>query len=171
MTVSKATGAKGGGVKRKGDDGPSLESLRNQLEAYMDQRGLRSTSQRRIVTDTFFRAEGHYSIEELLALVRKKDPRVGYATVYRTLKMLAEGGLANERQFGDGVTRYELAQGEHHDHLICVYCGKIVEFEEDRIEKLQEQVAKRYGFIVQSHKHELYGVCGDCQTSGRTIRT
>ena len=96
------------------------------------------------------------------------DPKVGYATVYRTLRLLAECKMANARHFGDGVTRYELADDEHHhDHLICVDCGAIVEFEDDAIELLQERVAERHGFTLQSHKHELYGHCTQTDCSRR----
>ena len=131
----------------------------------MAKKGLRSTDQRRLIVDTFFRAPNHISIEELLAQVREKEPKVGYATVYRTLKLLTECGVAHERRFGDGLTRYELADDEsHHDHLICLDCGKIIEFEEPQIEELQERIAKRHGFTVTSHKHEMYGSCADCQT-------
>ena len=145
-----------------------LEHFRAMLRAYMDRKGLRTTDQRRLIIDTFFRAENHVSIEELLAKVRASDPRVGYATVYRTLKLLAESGVANERRFGDGLTRYELADdATHHDHLICVECADIVEFEEPRIEELQDKVARKHGFRLRSHKHELYGVCPRCQASRR----
>ncbi len=140
-----------------------LDHFRTMLQTYMDRKGLRSTDQRRLIVETFFRASNHVSIEELLAQVREKDRRVGYATVYRTLKLLADCGVANERRFGDGLTRYELADDTtHHDHLICVECGDIVEFEEPRIEELQDKVARRYGFEVRSHKHELYGSCPRC---------
>src|SRR5580700_5327136 len=145
-----------------------LEHLRTMLETYMDKKGLRSTDQRRLIVDTFFRADNHVSIEELLAQVREKDPRVGYATVYRTLKLLTECGVANERRFGDGLTRYELADDvTHHDHLICIECGDIVEFEEPRIEELQEGVARRHGYELRSHKHELYGICPKCRGKAR----
>jgi Fur family ferric uptake transcriptional regulator len=138
------------------------------LQAYMAKKGLRSTDQRKLIVDTFFDAENHVSIEELLAHVRAKDPRVGYATVYRTLKLLTECGVANERRFGDGLTRYELADdATHHDHLICVECGDIVEFEEPRIEELQERVARSLGYELRSHKHELYGVCPKCSVKRR----
>jgi Fur family ferric uptake transcriptional regulator len=130
----------------------------------MVKKGLRSTDQRRIIVETFFQAPNHVSIEELLAQVRLQDPRVGYATVYRTLKLLTECGVAFERRFGDGLTRYELADEEsHHDHLICVECGTIIEFEEPRIDQIEEEIAKRHGFALRSHKHEMYGVCADCQ--------
>jgi Fur family ferric uptake transcriptional regulator len=138
------------------------------LNAYMLKKGLRSTDQRRLIVETFFQSDNHVSIEELLARVRATDPRVGYATVYRTLKLLTECGVANERRFGDGLTRYELADDvTHHDHLICVGCGDITEFEEPRIEELQERVARKYGFELRSHKHELYGVCPKCLSKGR----
>ena len=144
--------------------GNEVNGMHDQLADYIRKKGLRSTNQRRLVSDIFFRAKGHLSIDDLLAMVRKKDPSVGYATVYRTLKLLSECGLAYERQFRDGPTRYELAHDEsHHDHLICVQCGRIEEFEEDRIEKLQESVAERHGFKLSSHRHELYGVCSGCQ--------
>jgi Fur family ferric uptake transcriptional regulator len=130
----------------------------------MAKHGLRSTDQRRLIVETFFKAKDHISIEELLSAVREQDARVGYATVYRTLKLLAECGVANERSFGDGLTRYELNdEASHHDHLICVECRTIVEFEEPRIETLQEEIADRYGFSLKWHKHEMYGVCSKCR--------
>lgn len=147
-----------------------ITDLHEALNAYMLKKGLRSTSQRRLVTDIFFRSAGHLSIEDLLAKVREQDPKVGYATVYRTLRLLAECELANVRHFGDGVARYELAdEGErHHDHLICMNCTRIVEFEDEAIEVLQDRVAERHGFKLRSHKHELYGVCPDCQAKPRS---
>ena len=135
-----------------------------QLARYMTERGLKSTRQRSLIIDTFFETPGHLSVEELWAKVRKLDVRVSVATVYRTMKLLAESGLAHSRNFGDGQTRYEQALGRHHhDHLICTRCGKIIEFENDRIETLQDVIARKHGFQVTSHKMELYGVCKECQ--------
>jgi len=146
----------------------SVERYRTLLQAHMAKKGLRATDQRRLIVDTFFQAPNHVSIEELLTKVRAQDPKVGYATVYRTLKLLAECGVAFERKFSDGLTRYELADDDgHHDHLICVECGTILEFEEARIEELQEEIASRYGFLLRSHKHEMYGVCPKCQAKER----
>lgn len=143
-----------------------LEHFRSMLHSYMLSKGLRSTDQRKLIVETFFRADNHVSIEELLAVVRTKDSRVGYATVYRTLKLLADCGVANERRFGDGLTRYELADdATHHDHLICIQCGEITEFEEPRIEELQDKVARKHGFRLRMHKHELYGTCPKCQAA------
>lgn len=143
----------------------SLDKLRARLHTYMEKKGLRSTSQRRLIIDTFFEGAPHMTIEDLLAEVRTRDKGIGYATVYRTLKLLAECGVASERRFGDGLSRYELADEAttHHDHLICVNCGKIIEFEEPRIEALQDEIAERYGFEITSHKHEMYGTCSDCR--------
>ncbi len=143
---------------------PDVDRLRHELQEYMLKHGLRSTEQRRLIIDTFFGSPEHVTIEQLLNKVREADPGVGYATVYRTMKMLTDGGIVQERKFGDGFTRYELADSDaHHDHLICVECGSITEFEEPLIEELQERIALRHGFLVRNHKHELYGVCKDCQ--------
>lgn len=141
-----------------------IEQLRARLNDYMNRHGLRSTEQRRIVTEQFFASEGHLSIEDLLDRVRVEEPKIGYATVYRTLKLLKECGLAFERHFGDGVSRYEVAwEDEHHDHLICIECEKIIEFENDGIEQLQRQVASKHDFRLVRHKLELYGICPSCQ--------
>lgn len=141
-----------------------IDQRRALLDKYMSERGLKSTRQRDLIIETFFQNGGHQSVEELWAKVRKSDPRVSVATVYRTMKLLGESGLAHARNFGDGQTRYEAALGrEHHDHLICKSCAKIIEFENGRIEQLQDHVAKRHGFKVTAHKMELYGLCRECQ--------
>jgi Fur family transcriptional regulator, ferric uptake regulator len=155
---------KAGGDRVEADKG-ALVRLRQRLASYMAKKGLRSTAQRRLIVDTFFEGSAHMTIEDLLTEVRARDRGIGYATVYRTLKLLAECGVASERRFGDGLSRYELADeaSTHHDHLICISCGRIVEFEEPKIEVLQDAVAERHGFTVTSHKHELYGICPECR--------
>lgn len=131
-----------------------------QFRAYLAKKGLKSTRQRDIIAERFFSTRGHLSIEELLSLAREEYPRVGYATVYRTLKLLTECGLAAERRFGEGQTMYETAGDvEHHDHLICLECGHVLEFHNEAIEREQERVARSFGFNVIRHKHELYGLC------------
>ncbi len=149
------------------------QRLRERLDSYMLKKRLRSTAQRRLIVDTFFDGSPHVTIEDLLAEVRSHDRGIGYATVYRTLKLLAECGVASERRFGDGLSRYELADDDddHHDHLICITCGNITEFEEPKIEKLQESIADRHGFRLTSHRHEMYGVCGVCQARERKAGT
>jgi len=131
---------------------------------YLAGQGLKSTQQRDEILKVFVGAGRHLSAEELYALVKKSYPGIGYATVYRTLKLLAEAGLAEERRFEDGFTRYEYrATNGHHDHLICTKCGSIIEFENARIEELQQDVARKNKFLVQNHKLELYGLCAVCQ--------
>ncbi|MCP4803721.1 MAG: transcriptional repressor [Proteobacteria bacterium] len=136
-------------------------SARKRLAEYMAREGKRNTRQRDGIVNVFLDTGGHLTLNELLALAQKKDPGIGFATVYRTMKMLAEAGVADERKFGEGQTRYELSElgDEHHDHLICGRCGRIYEFEDEQIEQLQEAVAARFGIRVTHHRHEIYGVC------------
>jgi Fur family transcriptional regulator, ferric uptake regulator len=139
------------------------------LGAHLQRRGLRHSQVRDLVVEAFLAAREHVSVEELTRRVRRRG--IGQATVYRTLRLLAECGLAAPRQFGDGVTRYEpLEARSHHDHLICTACGKIAEFESPQIEALQIQVARRHGFTVESHKLELYGRCAACLSKAREAR-
>lgn len=135
------------------------------LRAYLTLHGLKPSRQRDIIAEVFFAAEGHLSVDELLQKARAVEPKVSQATVYRTMKLLADCGLASSRHFFDGQTRYEHSDpsGAHHDHLICTRCSKIVEFVDARIEALQDQVAKKHGFTVAHHKMELYGLCSDCR--------
>src|SRR3990172_409134 len=110
---------------------PSVE----QLSGYLAGQGLRSTSQRDAILKTFVEDGQHLSAEELYARVKKTHPGIGYATVYRTLRLLAESGLAEEHRFEDGLSRFEYMNADaHHDHLICTRCGAIIEFENERIE-------------------------------------
>lgn len=142
------------------------DALFSRLDAYMGKKGLRNTEQRRVIAETFFDGPSHVTIEQLLGQVRERDARIGYATVYRTLKLFTECGIAAERHFDDGPSRYELSDtstNEHHDHLICVECGRIIEFHDEGIEALQEKIAEALGFRVLKHKHEIYGQCADCQ--------
>ena len=133
--------------------------LKDRWADYCKKHKLNSTQQREAIVDLFLRSHEHASIDDLLARVRKKHPKAGYATVYRTLKLLEDSGLALSRHFDDGQTRYEVA-GAHHDHLICVKCNMILEFENDDIERLQEEMASKLGgFRVLRHKHELYCIC------------
>jgi Fur family ferric uptake transcriptional regulator len=134
------------------------------------ERSLKSTSQRDDIARVFFANNGHISVEELYREVKRVNSGVGYATVYRTVRLLRECGLAAERHFHDGEARFENVEHEHHhDHLICERCGRIVEFANDAIERLQEQVAQKLGFVITRHKMEIYGVCAECR-SGRVPR-
>ena len=138
---------------------PDVKKLKADWAEYLRTKSLNTTSQREAIVDAFLHSAKHVSIDDLLAQVRKKHKRVGYATVYRTLRLLVESGLASARQFEDGQTRYEVASA-HHDHLICVKCSLILEFDDDAIEDAQEKVARSLGgFTVLRHKHELYALC------------
>jgi len=139
------------------------EGHRATLTTYLARKSLKWTRQREHILDVFLESGEHLTCEEIHARVVKRDPSVGLATVYRTLRLFVEADIAAERRFNDGVTRYEAAQA-HHDHLICVRCGRIVEFENDDIERLQEAVAERHGFRLMSHRHELYGACPSCSS-------
>ncbi len=142
---------------------PSASRLKTAFDEYSARRGLKSTRQRDAIVDVFFRAGGHVTIPELLAKVRRREPGVGFATVYRTLRLLCDAGLADERHFGGGLARYEKAGGGHHDHLICTTCGRVEEFENTAIEQLQDEVARERGFRISHHKHEIYGTCARCR--------
>lgn len=130
---------------------------------YLTRQGLKSTRQREVILDEFLASGAHLSTEELYLALRKQHPGIGYATVHRTLKLLAESGLAAPRHFGDGQTRYEQhSDAHHHDHLICTVCGAIIEFEDEVIELLQEKVAKEHGFLIERHRLDIYGRCSGC---------
>ncbi|MBW2242462.1 MAG: transcriptional repressor [Deltaproteobacteria bacterium] len=132
------------------------------LASYLEDHHLKQTKQREAILDVFLEVKGHITGDELYQRVRDRHSNIGYTTVYRTMKLLCDAGLASERHFDDGVTRYEI-EHEHHDHLVCVRCGKIVEFDCQMIEAAQDEIVKRYGFRLLRHRHELYGHCPDCQ--------
>ena len=136
------------------------------LASYLEDHNLKHTRQREAILEVFLEVEGHITGEELHRRVRRKFPAIGYTTVYRTMKLLCEAGLASERHFDDGVTRFEI-QHEHHDHLVCVRCGKIVEFECAMIESAQDRIVQEYGFRLLRHRHELYGHCPSCRDDRR----
>ena len=138
------------------------EVERRTLARYLEEHNLKHTKQREAVLEVFLGASGHITSEEIYERVRGQHPSIGYTTVYRTMKLLCEAGLAMERHFDDGVTRYEV-EHEHHDHLVCVRCGKIVEFECSMIESAQDDIVQRYGFRLLRHRHELYGHCPSCR--------
>ncbi|MEL6345954.1 MAG: transcriptional repressor [Myxococcota bacterium] len=134
--------------------------LQKRFEDYLERHNLKNTRQRRAILAAFLEAGGHLAVDELLEGVQEKLNGVGHATVYRTMKLFTEAGIAHERHFGDGQTRYEaVSPGEHHDHLICEDCGHIFEFEDDLIETRQEGIAAEHGLQLSSHRHEIFGRC------------
>jgi Fur family transcriptional regulator, ferric uptake regulator len=132
---------------------------------YLRQNKLKVTPHRELILETFLNHEGHRSVEDIYRTVRKEDPRVGYTTVYRTMKLLAECGLAREIDLADGLTRYEhLFNHQHHDHMICMECGTSIEFFNEEIESVQDAASEQLGFKVLDHRLQIYGVCRKCQT-------
>jgi Fur family ferric uptake transcriptional regulator len=135
------------------------------LKTFLKESGYKSTRQRDIIATEFLRCREHITAEDLYRKILRKHREIGFTTVYRTLKLLAQSGLATERVFADNLTRYEplSVDEDHHDHLICLDCGSIIEFKNTRIEKLQTRVADEFGFHTVSHKMELYGHCSKCR--------
>lgn len=126
--------------------------------------GLRRTGQRDLILDTFLSTEEHLTSEDLYRIVSRHDPTIGQTTVYRTLKLLTEAGLAREVRFGDNKTYYEHHYNhEHHDHMICTECGRVIEFFSPDIEALQDQMADNFGFKPTHHSLRLWGLCAECQ--------
>ena len=126
--------------------------------------GLRRTGQRDLILEIFLSTEEHLTSEDLYSIVHRKDPTVGHTTVYRTLKLLTEAELAREVRFGDNRTYYEHHYNhEHHDHMICTECGKVIEFFSADIEALQDEMADKFAFRPTHHSLRMWGVCSDCQ--------
>jgi Fur family ferric uptake transcriptional regulator len=143
----------------------------NQFKTRISEEGLKATKQREEILSIFQNSSGHKTVAQIYAQVAKTNPKIGYTTVYRTLKLLTRLGLATQRKFGDGETQYEPAsEGSHHDHLICLNCGKIIEFEDQTLEALQKGIAQRHRFKIFHHRMELYGRCDGCSQKKRTRR-
>ncbi len=142
---------------------------RDKLEGYLRERGLKMTTARETVLEAFLGLERHVTAEALYDEARRIDPAIGQATVFRTIKLLTDAGLAREACRDDGARKYEHAwRHGHHDHLMCVECGAVVEFQDDAIEKAQEAVYAAYGYTPSRHRLEMLGICPACsKASGR----
>lgn len=134
------------------------------FEDYLAACNLKHSRQREEIIDAFLTIDKHLTADELYRIIKKKNPTIGYATVYRTLRLLCGCGLCRELKFEDGTTRYEhLYEHKHHDHLICTKCGRLVEVLDPEIERLQEKLFSAHGFYPQRHRMELYGICERCK--------
>ena len=141
-----------------------MSFARDAFNRYLKENEIRYSRQREHILDVFLKAERHVTALELYELVRDKHPTIGYATVYRAIKVICHAGIAEEISFGEGVMRYEHKYGhEHHDHLVCTNCGKFVEVMNLQIEKLQEKLALEHGFKISSHKLQIFGICKNCR--------
>ena len=133
------------------------------VEELLRSKGIRLTAQRRVVVR---RAVGylHFTAEELVKDVRALDKSIARGTVYRTLSLLHDAGVVEKHDFRYGPPNYEVTFGKaHHDHLMCILCGEIIEFQEPRVEQIQQEVIERFGYQLLSHTHKLYGLCRSCQ--------
>lgn len=141
----------------------SFEKERSIFEAYIKRKKLKHSDQRYKILEAFLKSKRHLAVDELYALVKKTFPRVGYATIYRTLRLLCECGICRELKLDDRISRYERLYGNtHHDHLICQQCGRFIEVFDPEIEKLQEKLARKEGFTITRHRLEMYGLCSNC---------
>ena len=131
---------------------------------HIQKKGLKRTAQRDLILSVFLRTEEHLSNEDLYNLVKREDPTVGQTTVYRTLKLLTEAGLAREVRFGDGRAHYEHNyKHQHHDHMICSECGKVIEFYSAELEAIQDAMAAKHKFEITQHLLRIIGVCSECR--------
>ena len=138
-----------------GDGGPGM---RDTIEERCEAKGLRMTGQRRVIAQVLEASTDHPDVEELYARASALDAGISLATVYRTVKLFEETGILEKHEFGDGRARYEDAEREHHDHLIDLNSGEVIEFVDPEIEALQEKIAEKLGYRLKGHKLELYGV-------------
>jgi Fur family ferric uptake transcriptional regulator len=139
--------------------------------AHLAKHGLKRSEQREAILDAFLRTESHLSVDDLLRLAQKRRPEVGRTTVYRTLKLLQAAGLATELVL-QGETRFEREyKRQHHDHFICKTCGAIFEFSSEAIERIQDEVAAELGFVIDGHRHQIFGYCRSCVARHRAPRT
>lgn len=146
-------------MQRAFDDEASI------LDAHLKRRGLNRSSRRDLVVNAFLSSNKHLSVDDLYGLVRRKAPAIGRTTVYRTMKLLESAGLAQALVL-QGETRFErVLNRRHHDHFICNRCGAIFEFSSDEIEALQDEEARRIGFRIEGHKHQVFGRCARCLAS------
>ena len=126
--------------------------------------GLRETRQRALVLDVFLGTSDHVSAEDIYRLVNRTHRSVGFATVYRTMKLLAGCGVAREVTFDDGVSRFERVQGrKHHHHLVCTRCRNVTEFSSSAVDDFEQSIQRQYDFEPRSHHYEVFGLCGKCR--------
>ena len=137
---------------------------RDIFRKYLQRSGLKLTAERQAVFEELFARHEHLEPDELLVRLRGKGKKISRATIYRTLELLVDSGIVGRVRTGESGYRYErLRAGEHHDHLICNACGRVIEFFEPRIESLQDEVCERYGFLPLSHSHQMRGICKQCR--------
>lgn len=141
-----------------------VNELKTNLIHTLKQKKLRNTRQRQQILEVFFSTDGHLTVDELYEKVKKINPKIGYATIHRTLKLLAECGIAEGIKIGNQKIVYEHKYGrKHHDHLMCLKCGKFIEIFSEELENIQDEVANKHNFKVIDHKLIIYGLCEKCR--------
>jgi len=149
------------------DSGINMEA-KEKFDSFLSSRGMRRTDPRDKVVTIFLKTEKHVSTQDLYDIVQKSHKEIGYATVARTLKLLHEADLSSKVDFGDGTARFEHKyKHEHHDHLVCTKCGKLVEIFDKKLEKLQDAIVKKHGFIQKSHRLNIFGLCPKCKKKSK----
>ncbi len=143
----------------------SYDELLSEFKRLLKTNNLKFTKQREVILKVLYESDGHFSPESLHSLIKKEYPKlnVGIATIYRTLNLLEENSLVTSISFGVQGKKFEIGNKPHHDHMICTECGKIIEFEDEVIEKRQYDIAKKYNFRIKSHIMQLFGLCKECQ--------
>jgi len=150
---------------KKGTNSPTLEEITERFRSFLATRKLRMTGEREELLAAIFHAPRHFEAEDLIRTLKQREGRVSRATVYRTLSLLEECGILRKSLFGHNRHFFESVVGRrHHDHLVCIRCGKIQEFEEPRIESLQEDIGRQFEFKIIDHVHEIFGVCTPCMS-------
>ena len=135
---------------------------------YLSKHGLKMTRERRVLIDQVLSARGHFDVDDLLGRLRKAGHAVSRATLYRNLPRLVDSGLIHKVEMARGQARYELMLGRHHhDHMICLTCGTILEFESPEVERIQEEVCRRKKFLMTGHSHQIRGYCEACAGAAR----
>ena len=140
---------------------PKTALVDNRLERLCAEKGMRMTGQRRTIAKVLSEADDHPDVEEVYRRASARDPRISLSTVYRTVRLFEGAGILERHEFGDGRSRYEAASEAHHDHLIDVETGNVIEFVDDELELLQKRIAEKLGFRLVDHRMELYGVSLD----------
>lgn len=154
--------------KRIDETSVSPEMVRQAEDAFhghLKRVGLKHTGQRDTILRTFLETRDHLSTDELYRLVRKKDPRIGFTTVYRTLKLLADCGLASAVAFQDGVARYEHQYNRRsHHHMVCTECGISVEFFSPEVDRMEQEIGRKHRFLTTRNLFQIYGICEECRS-------
>ena len=144
-----------------------LASILQTFQEYLGRQGLKLTRQREEILRCLMSAERHLGVDELYMTLKKQDPSIGRATIFRTIKLLQECGIVAEVGSANGRSKYELkADRPHHDHMICIECGRIIEFQSPMMERFQDGAIRRHGFVALWHRHEIFGRCRDCLKRG-----